>query len=110
MRMTPSFIFAMVSLLMMPCVCGLRGQCRKMTSDSAKRVSGSTYAAAFLPSSVSCGLQAMTFMPMALRIPAVVIPILPRPMIPAVFPASSIIGSSQKQKSGHFSQRPSFTA
>ena len=55
-------------------------------------VSKSVYSAISFPSSVSRLPVARTFMPSALAIFPVVLPIRPKPMIPIVFPASSIRG------------------
>ena len=51
MRIAPSFIFAMFSLLMMPWVEGNSGQCRNTKSDCFKSSSSSTYSATAFPAS-----------------------------------------------------------
>lgn len=92
MRITPSFIPAMVSRLMMPVFSGVRLQWRKITSEVFSSVSRSTYWAMASPEALGKGSLAMTFMPRALAMRPVVWPMRPKPMIPAVLSASSTRG------------------
>ena len=110
MRIAPSFIFAMLSRLMIPAVSGNSGQCSETTSASASSVSSGTYSAIARPSSVSVRLYASTRIPIARAMRPTCRPMRPKPMMPIVIPSSSISGVSQKQKSAHAAQRPSCTA
>ena len=110
MRIAPSFIFAMLALLMMPSVSGNSGQCSEMTSASASSVSSETYSAIARPVSVSVRLCASTRIPSARAMRPTRCPIRPNPMIPIVIPSSSSSGWSQKHQSAHAVQRPSRTA
>ena len=91
-RITPSFIFAMLSRLMIPRVFGKSGQCRVITSESARRTSSGTYSPRARPSSQGNASYASTRIPIALAIFPVARPIRPKPMIPIVLPSSSISG------------------
>ena len=55
-------------------------------------------------------LYAITSIPNAIPIVATAVPMRPGPMIPRVFPASSMSGASAKLKSGQDDHRPSRTA
>ena len=70
MRITPSFIFAMVSRLISPLLSARRGQCREITSLRRSSSSMGT-----TKSSVPCPLAAMTSMPKARASAAVARPI-----------------------------------
>ena len=65
---TPSFIFAMFSLLMIPSVSGNSGQCSAITSEVFSTVSRSTYSASAFPLSFGYESYAITFIPSAFAI------------------------------------------
>lgn len=92
---TPSFIFAMFLAFISSLFSALSGQCKTMASDFSKSSSRLTKSTKPRQSSGGCGVFAITFMFIDFATLAVCLPIAPRPIIPRVFPASSMTGFFQ---------------
>ena len=92
---TPSFIFAIFCALISSLVSSFKMQCNTIASDFAKSSSLVTKSTKPFHSSLGCGVYTTTFIPSALAVFAVWEPMAPRPIIPKVLSANSIVGFFQ---------------